>query len=99
MNPVILHGRSVWDQAYFPPDERDERLKLIRAEMTRNGLQCLVVFGHCADYGDLCYLTQYIPMVGWGMVVVPADGDLVLAAGLGGARDLPTARGRTWIEA
>ena len=97
MNPVLLHGRSVWDQSYFPPDERDERLRLVRAEMARDGLQCLLVFGHCTDYGDLCYLTQYIPMVGWSMVVFPAEGDPVLVLGLGGGRDIPSARARTWV--
>jgi Xaa-Pro aminopeptidase len=98
MNPVLLHGRSVWDQSYFPLDECEERLKLVRAEMARDGLQCLVVFGHCTEYGDLCYLTQYIPMAGWSMVTLPAEGDPVLVLGLGGGREIPSARARTWVE-
>ena len=98
MNPVLLHGRSVWDQSYFPLDEREERFRLVRSGMARDGLQCLLVFGHCTDYGDLCYLTQYIPMVGWSMVALPLEGDPVLVLGLGAERDIPSARARTWID-
>lgn len=98
MNPVVLHGRSVWDQSYFPLDEGEERLRLVRAEMARRGLQCLVVFGHCTGYEDLCYLTQYIPMLSWSMVTVPAEGDPVLVLGFGGGREIPAARARTWVS-
>ncbi len=98
MQPAILTGRSVWDQSYFPVDEHEERLRLVRAEMARRGLRVLLVFGHAARYEDLCYLTQFIPVPGWGLAVLPADGDPVLVLGHGGPREVPVTRPRTPVS-
>jgi len=98
MNPVHLHGRSVWDQSYFPRDECEERVRIVRAEMARRGLRALLVFGHYTDYQDLCYLTQFFPAANWSLAFVPLEGDIILLPKLKGGRDLPAARARTWVQ-
>lgn len=97
MNTVVLRGRMTWDQGYFPRDENEERLRAVQEEMSRRDLPGLVVFGHCTRYDDLCYLTQFFPMANYSLAVVPAQGDITLVSGLGGGRDIPASRMRTWV--
>ena len=97
MNSVLLHGRATWDRAYFPADEFEERLTLVQVAMRDQGLRGLLVGGNFLDYANLCYLTQYIPWAGWSMAVVPVEGEITLVTGVGGGRELPVARPRTWV--
>src|SRR5487761_226108 len=97
MNPVLLHGRASWDSGAFPNDEFQERLELLQAAMVSRGLRGLIVGGSSLDYANLCYLTQYIPWAGWALAIVPAAGDITLVTGVGGGRELPVARPRTWV--
>ncbi|MFI5266428.1 MAG: M24 family metallopeptidase [Chloroflexota bacterium] len=97
MNSVLLHGRASWDRGYFPNDELEERLALVQAAMRAQGLRGLLVGGSFLDYANLCYLTQYIPWAGWAMAVVPVEGEITLVTGVGGGRELPVARPRTWV--
>jgi Xaa-Pro aminopeptidase len=97
MSSVLLHGRAVWDRAYFPGDEVEERLALVQAALRAEGLRGLLVGGSYLDYANLCWLTQYIPWAGWALAVVPVQGEITLVTGVGGGRELPVARPRTWV--
>lgn len=97
MNSVLLHGRASWDRNYFPSDEFEERVAGVQAAMHSAGLNGLVVAGNFLDYGNLAYLTGYLPWAGWSMAVLPAEGELTLVTGVGGGRELPVARTRTWV--
>ena len=97
MPPVLLHGRASWDRGFFPEDEFQGRLAAIQAAMQTAGLRGLLVGGSSHDYANLCWLTQYIPWAGWSLAIVPADGEITLVTGVGGGRELPVARPRTWV--
>lgn len=97
MTPVLLHGRASWDRGYFPEDEFEGRLASVQAAMHAEGLRGLVVGGSSHDYANLCYLTQYIPWAGWALAIIPAEGGITLVTGVGGGRELPVARPRTWV--
>ncbi len=98
MNPVHFHGRSLWDSSYFPRDEYDQRLRIVQLEMARLGLGTLIVFGHIDRYQDLCWLTEFYPTLAWSLVIVPAQGDMQLVPKMGGGRDIPAAKMRTWVQ-
>jgi Xaa-Pro aminopeptidase len=97
MLPVLLHGRVVWDQNRFPRDECEERLLTVQARVAREGLKGLLVAGARPQYADLCYLTQFVPYAAWALAVVPVEGDITLVTGVGGGRELPASRARTWV--
>ncbi|HLG72274.1 MAG TPA: aminopeptidase P family N-terminal domain-containing protein [Chloroflexota bacterium] len=97
MSSVLLHGRASWDRNLFPPDEFEERVAQVQAAMAREDLGGLLVAGNFLEYGNLAYLTGYLPWAGWSAAVVPAEGDITLVTGVGGGRELPVARTRTWV--
>ncbi len=97
MSSVLLHGRASWDRNYFPSDEFEERVQGVQRAMRAEGLNGLLVAGNFLDYGNLAYLTGYLPWAGWSMAVLPAEGELTLVTGVGGGRELPVARTRTWV--
>jgi Xaa-Pro aminopeptidase len=98
MAPVLLHGRVVWDQNLFPRDECEERLRLVQAAAAGRGLDGLLVGGARLDYANLVYLTQFVPYAAWALAIVPAEGaEMTLVTGVGGGRELPASRARTWV--
>ena len=77
-HPVVIRGRASLDQNLLPADEFQRRLMFLQEKMSEEGLDALVVFGTAADYGDLCYLTSYVPFLRFGVAVVPKSGDAAL---------------------
>jgi len=59
--------------------ERDRRYKLVREEMERRGLDCLVIWGDCAKwdikFASINYLTQIGGNGEVGMCVFPKEGE------------------------
>lgn len=74
MPGVVSHGRLVWDQTLFPPDEQERRLEAVRSAMHASGLDGLLVFANGVHHADTVYLTQWFPMELWSVLVVGASG-------------------------
>jgi len=98
MNPVVLYGCAAWDQARLPRDEFEERIRLLRERMAAAGLYGLILYGDSCRYAKLCYVTNYIPKLGWAVAWIPSSGDPVLLAGVLGTRELAEVRMMTWLE-
>ena len=100
MSPVLLSGRSVWDQSFFPRDEFEERIRKVRTLAAEQGIDGLLLFGNRTDYANLVYLTHFLPRSGWAIAILPltGDSDSTLFFSGGGARDAPFMRTITWIE-
>jgi Xaa-Pro aminopeptidase len=81
----------------MPVDEFQARLDLARQQMTREGLDALVVYGDNYSFADLCYLTNYFPKVRGGIGVFPREGAVSLLLNIG-SRDVPFAKTLTWVE-
>jgi Xaa-Pro aminopeptidase len=73
--PYDWETRKKYQDLPFPMTEYERRLKGLREIMTRLGLDSTLVFGNSADYGDLVYLSNFIPF-GKAAVVVPKEGEL-----------------------
>ena len=63
----------------FPIEEYEGRVARVRAAMAREGLDCLLAFGGPADPSNVRYLSNHEPSHGDNVVVVPAEGDLMLS--------------------
>jgi Xaa-Pro aminopeptidase len=94
---VLKRGCSTWDPAQAPQSEFQARLDTVRAEMARQSLDALVIYGDNYSFADICYLTHYFPKVRGGVAIVPRDGALSLLLNIGG-RDVPFAKTLTWVE-
>jgi len=94
---VLKRGCSTWDRQQMPKAEFDSRLERIRAEMSKQGLDALLIYGDNYAFADICYLTNYFPKVRGGIAIVPRRGPLSLLLNIG-SRDVPFAKTLTWVE-
>ena len=94
---VLKRGCSTWDKRQMPQEEFESRLDIMRGEMSRQGLDALVIYGDNYAFADLCYLTNYFPKVRGGIAVVPQQGSISLLLNIG-SRDVPFAKTLTWVE-
>lgn len=96
MQPVVLRGRPGSAQA-VPREEFADRVGELQAAIAERGFAAAAVFGDSRDYGPLCYVSGYIPMLRWAVCIVPASGDpsLFIAAPI---RDMSFMGLLTWIE-
>ncbi|MFZ1995249.1 MAG: hypothetical protein WAU75_14140, partial [Solirubrobacteraceae bacterium] len=89
MQPVVLRGRT---GLALPAEEYLPRVEAIHAELRRQQLDALVLYGDAREYAPVAWVTGFVPMLKWAIAVVPADGDVELYLGTPGRRDLPAMR-------
>jgi Xaa-Pro aminopeptidase len=99
MQPTLKNGRNVWDRINMPEDEFQGRLKKVRRGMKKEGIDLLLLYGNgFNEYGNYCYLSNYIIRLPRGaLVVVPRKGELALIFE-GASRGIPSIKKMTWIE-
>jgi len=99
MKPALKRGRDVWDRISMPRAEFQERVARMRAQMEKRAMDVLLFYGNNADdYGDPCYVSNYVMKTPQGAVaVIPRAGEVSLICE-GFARDLPGVKAITWVE-
>ena len=99
LQPILKRGRDVWDQINMPKSEFLQRLERIRAEMMKEGIDVLLVYGGGVHkYGNVCYVSNFATKLTAGaLVVVPRKGDLTLFFE-GSSRELKIGQRVTWID-
>lgn len=99
MQPTLKRGRDVWDQIHMPEAEFLERVRKIREEMQQKGMEVLLLYGNSLnEYGDPCYISNYVMKMPQGaMVVITRTGEVTLICE-GFSRDLPGVKNTTWVE-
>ena len=99
MQPTLKRGRDVWDQINMPEAEFLERVRKIREEMQQKRMEVLLLYGNnLNEYGDPCYVSNYVMKMSQGaMVVITGTGEVTLICE-GFSRDLPGVRNTTWVE-
>lgn len=96
--PVLVHGRAVWDLAYLPVDEFEERLRAFRAVLADSGVEAAVIAASSGRYANISYFTGYRATIRHGVLLVHRRFPAVLFAGLGGSRGFDHIRAISWIE-
>ena len=97
LHTVLKRGALVWVRddvpaALFPP-----RLARVQAAIEAAGHDAWLVYGDALRYGDLAYLTHFLPRVRGAAVLVPRTGQPTLLVAVG-SRDIPAAKTLTWVE-
>jgi Xaa-Pro aminopeptidase len=93
MEPAIKRGLTFWDRRLMPQDEYEERVRLIRDEMRREGLAALIVAGNMYEDAELLYV------VGGnvdGVLVLPLEGEPAIFTD-SGPRESFFLKHLTWI--
>ena len=99
MQPTLKRGRDVWDRINMPKAEFLERVRKIREAMKQKGMDVLLLYGNSLnEYGDPCYVSNYVMKMPQGaMVVITPLGEVTLICE-GFSRDLPGVKNITWVE-
>jgi Xaa-Pro dipeptidase len=99
MQPTLKRGRDVWDRINMPKAEFLRRVEKITGQLKERGIDVLLVYANSGnEYGDPCYISNYIMKMPQGAVVaVTRTGEVALICE-GFARDLPGVKSITWVE-
>src|SRR5438046_666659 len=97
--PYAWEDRLPWLDLAFPIEEYQARVRRVRELMAREGLDCLLAFGGGADRSNVRYLSNFEPSHGDNVVVVPAEGELMLSTNwLMHGEPMHTSIWTTWIR-
>ncbi len=98
LQPILKRGRNVWDQINMPKQEFLQRVERIRLKMESEGLDVLLLYGDIHDYGDSCYISNFLVRLPAGaLVVLPRTGEPTLFF-VGSSRELKLGQRVTWID-
>jgi len=98
LQPILKRGRNVWDQINMPRAEFLQRIEKIREKMASEGLDVLLLYGDIHDYGDACYISNFLVRLPAGaLVVLPRTGEPTLFF-VGSSRELKLGQRVTWID-
>jgi Xaa-Pro aminopeptidase len=97
LHSILKHGGLFWDRDLLPPETYARRYAGIQEILRKSGDDAWLVFGDVARYGNLTYITNFLPRVRSAMAYVPAEGAPVLYASIG-LRDIPAAKTLTWVD-
>ncbi|MBI2534644.1 MAG: aminopeptidase P family protein [Deltaproteobacteria bacterium] len=97
LHTVLNRGRSVWDRARLPEEEFRRRLNVLRAGMKERGVDLLLVYGDSWKYGNLAYVSHFIPKNRGALAVIPMVGEPALVI-QEPSRNNPFSTTLTWIQ-
>ncbi len=97
MHTVLKHGGLVWLRDVVPPEMFPPRVAQVQAMIAAAGHDAWLVYGDAERYGDLAYLTHFLPRVRGAVVLVPRAGAPTLLVAVG-TRDVPAAKTLTWVH-
>jgi len=98
MQPTLRNGRNIWDAINMPRSEYEKRIGILRKKMAEQAMDVLLAYGlGFNDYGNPCYLSNFVIRLPRGAMVVLGRHDVALFFE-GASRGVPSAKKTTWIE-
>ena len=97
MHTVLKRGGLVWVRDVVPAEMFPPRLARVQKAIAAAGHDAWLVYGDAYSYGDLAYLTHFLPRVRGAVVLVPREGGPALLVAVG-SRDIPAAKTLTWVD-
>ncbi len=98
LQPILKRGRNIWDQIHMPREEFLQRVERIREKMASEGLDLLLLYGDIHDYGEACYVSNFLVRLPAGaLVILPRTGEPTLFF-VGSSRELKLGQRITWID-
>jgi len=97
LHTVLNRGCSIWDRDCVPASEFAKRLERIRSGMKEHSLDLLLVYGDSWKFGNLSFVSHFMPKNRGALAVIPVDGSPALVV-QEPDRNNPFSRSLTWIE-
>lgn len=97
LHSVLNRGCSIWDRDLLPENQFERRIEQVRQGMKDRGLDLLLVYGDSWKFGNLAFVSHFMPKNRGAMAVVPAAGSPALIV-QEPDRNNPFSRTMTWIE-
>jgi Xaa-Pro aminopeptidase len=97
LHPVLKHGGLFTDWEMLPRDMFAARLARVQAAIAAAGDDAWLVYGDAQRYGDVAWLSHYVPRLRSVLLLVPRTGEPTILANVG-SRDVPASKILTWFE-
>lgn len=99
LQPNLKNGRNVWDKINMPEEEFQRRVRNVKKEMRKQGIDVLLLYGYgLNEYGNYCYLSNFIIRLPRGaLMILPLRGEPCLIFE-GASRGIPSFRKVTWVD-
>jgi Xaa-Pro aminopeptidase len=97
LHPVLKHGGLFSDWDLLPRPMFEERYARIQAAVSASGDDGWLIYGDAQRYGDIAYVSHFVPRLRSVLVLVPKSGKPDLLASIG-SRDIPASKILTWFE-
>jgi len=96
LHSVLKHGAMYSDWNAFPRSVFVERLSATKRAIRDSGDDAWIVYGDAQNYGELAYLTHFLPRLRSSLVIITPSGEPVLLTCVG-SRDIPAMQVLTWV--
>lgn len=96
LHTVLKHGAMDSDWTAFPRAIFAERLAAARKAIAEAGDEAWIVYGDCQHYGELAYLTHFLPRLRSSLALITLDRDPIVLTCVG-SRDIPAMQVLTWV--
>ncbi|MGA2395855.1 MAG: M24 family metallopeptidase [Candidatus Lustribacter sp.] len=97
VHPVLKHGGLFSDWDLLPRPMFEDRYARIQAAIAAAGDDAWLIYGDAQRYGDVAYVSHFVPRLRSVLVLVPKSGKPDLLASIG-SRDIPASKILTWFE-
>jgi len=97
LHTVLNRGCSLWDRKKIPETEFRRRLGLVREGMRERGVDLLLVYGDSRRYGNLAFVSHFMPKNRGALAVIPLEGEAALVV-QEPSRNNPFSKSLTWID-
>jgi Xaa-Pro aminopeptidase len=97
LHPVLKHGGLFSDWDLLPQSMFADRYARVQAAIAASGDDAWLIYGDAQRYGDIAYVSHFVPRLRSVLVLVPKTGKPDLLASIG-SRDIPASKILTWFE-
>lgn len=97
LHTVLNRGCSLWDREALPASEFHGRLERIKNGMKPRAIDLLLVYGDSWRFGNLAFVSHFIPKNRGALAVVPLEGEPALVI-QEPSRNNPFSKTLTWID-
>lgn len=94
---VLKRGGLYWDRDILPREVFDQRFAAVQTALNESGDDAWLIYGDAQGYGDIAYVSHFLPRLRSVLGLVVKDGAPSLLANVG-LRDIPASKTLTWFE-
>jgi Xaa-Pro aminopeptidase len=97
LHTVLKHGGLFSDWDLLPRAMFEDRYARLQAAIAAAGDDAWLIYGDAQRYGDVAYVSHFVPRLRSVLVLVPKTGKPDLLCSIG-SRDIPASKILTWFE-